>query len=221
MNQITTTIVGSVLLAIIGIGCSQPSNKALLEKGSYAMWQERWSDAAADFTKATLQHPGDWQAQYNLGQCLMEMGEPQLASQSLAIAEALKPSNTEIADLYAKSLFACGQQDKLFSFLYTRAKKQHTTRAWARFAEYAMDLDDPDSASNAIRTAITLSDGTDASPYILGATLAERLGENDKAIHLWQQAWLINPSDENISNALRAHGVIPGPTMTGIVDDSQ
>ena len=221
MNQITTTIVVSALMAIISIGCSQPSNRTLLEKGSDAMWQERWSDAAADFTKATLQHPGDWQAQYKLGQCLMEMGEPQLASQSLAIAEALEPSKTEIADLYAESLFACGQQDKLFSFLYSRAKQQHTSRAWTRFAEYAMDLDDPDSATNAINTAITLSDGTDEAPYILGATLAERLGDNDKAILLWQRAWIINPRDENISNALRSHGEIPGPTMTGIVDDSQ
>ena len=194
---------------------------ALLENGNYAMWQERWSDAAADFTKATLQHPGDWQAQYKLGQCLMEMGEPQLASQSLAIAEALQPSKIEVADLYAKSLFACGQKDKLFSFLYTRATKQHTTRAWTRFAEYAMDVDDPDSAANAINTAIAISDGTDASPYILGATLAERLGNNDKAIRMWQQAWIINPSDENISNALRAHGEVPGPTMTGIVDESR
>ena len=221
MKQITTTIVGGALLAIISTGCSQPSNTTLLEKGNYAMWQERWSDAAADYKKATLQHPGDWQAQYKLGQCLMEMGEPQLASQSLAIAEALEPSNIEVGDLYAKSLYDCGRQDQLFSFLYSRAKKQQTVRAWTSFAEYAMDLDDPDSATNAINTAITLSDGTDANPYILGATLAERLGENDKAIHLWQQAWLISPSDENISNALRAHGEIPGPTMTGIVDDSQ
>ena len=151
----------------------------------------------------------------------MEMGEPQLASQSLAIAEALKPNNTDIADFYARSLYACGQQDKLFSFLSSRAKKQHTVRAWTRFAEYAMDLDDPDSATNAINTAIELSDGTDATPYVLAATLAERLGDNDRAVTYWQQAWIINPYDETIANALRAHGEIPGPTMTGIVDDTQ
>ena len=51
-----------------------------------------------------------------------------------------------------------------------------------------MDLDDPDSATNAINTAITVSDGTDATPYVLAATLAERLGDNEQAITYWQQA---------------------------------
>ncbi len=221
MKQITTTIIGSALLSITVLGCGQPSNTALLERGSYSMWQGRWTDAAADYKKATLQHPGDWEAQYKLGQCKMELGEPQLASQSLAIAEALQPNNNDIADLYAKSLFECGQQDKLFSFLHSRAKKQHTVQSWTRFAEYAVVLDDPDSATNAINTAIALSDGTDTGPYVLAATLAERLGDNDMAITFWQQAWVINPQDDNIANALRSHGEIPGPTMTGSVDENQ
>ncbi len=220
MKQITTSLIGSILLSTF-LGCSQPSNKALLERGNYAMWQERWSDASTNFTKATMQHPGDWEAQYKLGQCQMEMGEPQLASQSLAIAEALKPENDEIADLYAKSLLQSGEQDKLFSFLHTRATKQHSVRAWTRFAEYAMDLDDPDSATNAINTAIALGDGTDTRPYIIAATLAERLGDNQRAVSIWQKAWSIDPYNENIANALRSHGEIPGPTMTGSVNETQ
>ena len=221
MKHLTTLIAGSLLLSIIGTGCSQPTNSKLLKRGNDAMWQGRWTDAATDFTKATLQHPGDWEAQYKLGQCEMQMGEPQLASQSLAIAEALKPDNTDIADLYARSLFECDQQDKLFSFLYTRATKQQTVRSWNKFAQFAMDIGDPDSATNALNTAMSLSDGTDASPYALAATLAERLGDSNRAITLWQQAWIIDPHNENFANAIRSHGEIPGPTMTGVVNETQ
>ena len=57
MKQITATITGSVLLAVIGFSCSQPSNMTLLERGNYAMWQERWSDATTDFTKANTTTP--------------------------------------------------------------------------------------------------------------------------------------------------------------------
>lgn len=218
MKYITTSTF-ALLLTTFVIGCSQPSNTALFERGDYAMWQGRWSDAANDFKTATLQHPGDWEAQFKLGKCKMELGEPQLASQSLAIATALQPDNTEIADLYAKSLFDCGEQDKLFTYLSTRASEQQTVRAWTRFAEYAMDLDDPDTATIALNTAIKIGDGSNADPYILFATLSQRLGNNEEAVYYWQQAWIIEPHNEDIANALRSHGEVPGPTMTGIVDE--
>jgi Tfp pilus assembly protein PilF len=84
-----------------------------------------------------------------------------------------------------------------------------------------MDIGDPDSATNALNTAMSLSDGTDARPYALAATLAERLGDDDRAITLWQQAWIIDPHNENFANALRSHGEVPGPTMTGVVNETQ
>jgi Tfp pilus assembly protein PilF len=88
------------------------------------------------------------------------------------------------------------------------------------FAEYTMDLDDPDSAMNAINTAIAIDSGDNARPYIIAATFAERLGDDELAITRWQEAWIIEPTSPEISDALRGHGIVPGPTMTG-VDDSQ
>ena len=184
------------------------------------MWQGRWSDAATSFQKATLQHPGDWRAQYHLGQCYLEMGDATSASQSLAVAESLMPGDSEIAALYAESLLLSNEQNKLYTFLLQRAQKQQTTNDWIIFAEYTMDLDDPDSAVNAINTAIAISNGTNTRPYIIAASFAERLGDDTLAVMRWREAWVIEPSNDTISNALRAHGIVPGPTMTG-VDDSQ
>jgi tetratricopeptide (TPR) repeat protein len=212
-------LLSTVFLMITG--CGQPGNTALLERGNYAMWQGRWSDGAEAFKQATLQHPGDWEAQYHLGQCYMEMGEPQTASQSLGVAQSLQPTNTEIADAYANSLLQSGDADKLYSFLLTQAQKQQTVHDWVNFAEYTMEIDDPDSATTAINTAIAISNGTNARPYVIAATFAERLGDDELAITRWRQAWVIEPTNEDISNALRAHGIVPGPTMTGVDDNSQ
>lgn len=219
MKLQTITFIGLALLTTVG--CGQPSNTALLEQGDYARWQGRWADAAEDYEKATLQHPGDWQAQFHLGQCLLELGDPQKAYRALAIAESLQPNNTEIADLLTESLLQTGDRDQLFSFLHTRAQKQQTVRAWVRMAQYAMDLNDPDAATNAINTAIVINDGKDTEPLVIAATFAEKLGDDALAITRWRQAWRIDPSSERISSALRSHGEIPGPTMTGFVDDAQ
>lgn len=222
MKQHKIIIFSSLLLtaSFLTQGCGQPSNESMLERGNYAMWQGRWSDAAEDFNKAANLHPGDWEAQYHLGKCYMEMGKPQLATHSLAIAESLKPYNTAIADTYAESLLQSGKSDLLYSFLFSRAQTLQTSRAWTKFAQYAMELDDPDSATNAINTAIALSDGTDITPYIVAATFAERLGDDELAVTYWKQAWIIEPSNSDITTAIRSYGEVPGPTMTG-VDDSE
>jgi tetratricopeptide (TPR) repeat protein len=220
MKQHKTTIFGTLLLAatLLTQGCGQPSNDSMLKKGNYAMWQGRWADGAEEFKAAALLHPGDWEAQYSLGRCYLEMGQPQFAAQSLGIAESLKPFNTDIADLYAKSLLQSGNNNKLYSFLFDRAQSQQTVRAWTKFAEYAMELDDPDSATNAINTAIALGDGSSITPYVVAATFAERLGDDTLAISHWKQAWIIEPTNVDVTNAIRSYGEVPGPTMTGVVD---
>jgi hypothetical protein len=88
-------------------------------------------------------------------------------------------------------------------------------------AEYTMELDDPDSATNAINTAIAISNGADATPYMTAASIAERLGDDALAITRWQEAWHIEPHNEYIETALRSHGEVPGPTMTGSADNSE
>lgn len=219
-NRFSVCLLSGTLFLMIA-GCGQPSNTALLERGNYAMWQGRWADGAKAFSQATLQHPGDWEAQYHLGQCYMEMGNPQKASQSLAVAQSLQPTNTEIANTYADSLLQSGNADKLYSFLLAQAQKQQTVHDWVNFAEYTMEIDDPDSATTAINTAIAISEGTNARPYVIAAMFAERLGDDELAVTRWREAWVIDPTNEDISNALRAHGIVPGPTMTGVDDAIQ
>jgi len=200
-------------------GCGQPSTTVLMEKGSFAMWQGRWSDAATSYTKITQLYPGDWEAHYHLGQCLLELGDPQGASASLEIANTVVPTKIEVGDLLAESYLAAGDENKLFTFLEQQATEQQTVRAWTRFAEYAMAISDPDNATMAINTAIALDAGETSKPYIVAASFAEQLGDDTLALQRWKEAWAIDPNNTQVSDALRGHGEVPGPTMTGAVQE--
>jgi len=215
MKSASLLIAASAMLLLSA--CGQPSTTSLMKKGHFAMWQGRWSDAAENYVVITQMHPGDWEAHYRLGQCLLELGDPQGASTSLEIANTVVPSNVEVSDLLAESYLAAGNENKLFTFLEQQAKERQSVRAWTRFAEYAMAISDPDNAEIAINTAIMLDEGTTANPYIVAATFAEQLGDETLAISRWKEAWAIDASNEQVADALRGHGEVPGPTLTGAV----
>ena len=217
MKYTPLIIIASATLFLAG--CGQPSTTALMEKGSFAMWQGRWSDAATSYAKITQLHPGDWEAHYNLGQCLLELGDPQGASASLEIANTVVPMNIEVGDLLAESYLAAGDENKLFTFLEQQATELQTVRAWTWFAEYAMAISDPDNATVAINTAIALDAGKTSKPYIVAASFAEQLGDDTLALQRWKEAWAIDPNNIQVSDALRGHGEVPGPTMTGSVQE--
>ena len=82
-----------------------------------------------------------------------------------------------------------------------------------------MVLDDPDSATSAINTAIAIGQGKNETPYIIAASFAERLGDDNLALKRWKEAWYINPSNNQAANALRSYGEVPGPTMTGNAEE--
>ena len=214
-----TSLIITASATLFLAGCGQPGTTALMEKGSFAMWQGRWSDAATSYTKITQLHPGDWEAHYHLGQCLLELGDPQGASAALEIANTVVPMNIEVGDLLAESYLAAGDENKLFTFLEQQATELQTVRAWTRFAEYAMAISDPDSATMAINTAIALDAGNTSKPYIVAASFAEQLGDDTLAIQRWKEAWAIDPNNTQVSDAIRGHGEVPGPTMTGAVQE--
>ncbi|MDP6542318.1 MAG: tetratricopeptide repeat protein [Phycisphaerales bacterium] len=214
----TASLISTTALLFI-TACGQPSTTSLMEKGDFARWQGRWNDAAANYSEITQRHPGDWRAHYHLGQCLLELGNPQAASASLEIANAVAPENVEVCDLLAESFLASGNENKLFTFLEQLAKERQTVRAWTRFAEYSMAMSDPDTATLAINTAIAIDEGTTTKPYIVAAGFAEQLGNDDLALQRWKEAWIIDPNNTQVAQAIRGHGEVPGPTMTGAVQD--
>jgi tetratricopeptide (TPR) repeat protein len=213
-HGVRTTIIALLTAAAALGGCaSQRPADAMRDSGDWHFKRGEYAMAAAEYESIAKRYPGDWQAQYQLGLCLIETEQYASARRALEVANDRKPHDPAIADALAEAMFHQGDEEHLYTFLRERAEEEQTPRAYLRLARYAARVNDPDTARVAIDTAIRLDNGQSVTPYIAAADLAERLGDLDRAVRRLHQAYGIDPYNEKVSERLRALGEIPGPTL--------
>jgi tetratricopeptide (TPR) repeat protein len=204
----------SVLAAVLLCACAtQRPTPTVRESGDQRFDRGDYIGAAVEYEEIVARFPGDWEAQYRLGLCQMELGQLDQAERSLTIAHTRRRDNVAIVDALAEVLYRQGDEAQLFAFLRQRAEQTQNVGAYLRLAEYSIRLMDPDSATLAIETAIELSGAQMVEPYILAADLAEQLGDSRLAVLRLRQAYGMAPHDERIASRLRALGEVPGPTI--------
>lgn len=172
-----------------------------------------YTEAAREYKLIVDRYPGDWRAQYRLGQSLLQLDDPQPARRALEIAHTQRPMNNDIAEALAEAMFRVGDEPQLYAFLRERADSQQSPEAHMQLGYYSMELGDPDSARVAFDTAIALDEGQSVEPYLAAASFSERLGDMDMAVYRLRQGYGINPYDARIRDRLRALGEVPGPTI--------
>jgi tetratricopeptide (TPR) repeat protein len=200
--------------AILSTGCaSQRPVEQHRETANWCFERGDYMTAAEHFQPIVERYPGDWEAQYRLGLCYLELERPVEARRALEVAHTRKPQNEDIADALADAMFQCNDPDQLFAFVRQRAESLQTVRAWHRVAKYATLMRDPDSTKVALDTAIALDEGKTVEPYLLAADFNEQLGNLDEAVRRLRQAYGIDPLNEDVNQRLRDLGEIPGPTI--------
>jgi tetratricopeptide (TPR) repeat protein len=177
------------------------SGDRYLRAGNYAQARDEYAEIVAAY-------PGDWEAQYRLGQCCIKTQEYAQARQALEVAYTLKPTQ-EVASALGEALFLQRDESRLFAFLRERATSTKTTEAYLELGKYAVECNDPDTAKVAFDTAIEIDTGKTTGPYLEAAKLEERLGHIDQAIHRLQQAYGINKYDTRVIESLRRLGEDP------------
>jgi tetratricopeptide (TPR) repeat protein len=205
----------SLLAVTLGVpmislsGClSQRPVDAIRVSGENRMRAGDYAGARDEYAEIVARYPGDWQAQYNLGKCMLETQQYSRARQALETAYTLKPSQ-EVADALARAMFLQKDESRLFSFLRDRASTERTVAAHTELGRYAMEMNDPDSAQVAFDTAIEIDMGKSTGPYLEAAKLEERLGHLDIAVNRLRQAYGINPYDTRVHELLRRLGEDP------------
>jgi tetratricopeptide (TPR) repeat protein len=212
-NQSTIVLIG-LLTGIALTACSNhiPSH-ALRLKGDRAVSIHDWPAAAGWYGQLVDRDQTDWRAQAALGHAALEAGDLSTARRSLEIASALKPSDADIAQDLSETLELQEAWDDLFAYLQSRATTTSSANDWLRLARVAIEADDPDTAREAIRTAIAVDGAATVGPYLRAARLARRLGDDGDAFRALSLAWQLDPENEDVHAALRDIGVVPGPTM--------
>jgi Flp pilus assembly protein TadD len=204
----------SVLAAIVLAACAtQRPIDTVRESGDRAYNRGDYSLAAAEFEEIAQRYPGDWEAQYMLGLTMLELDRLADARRALEIAHDRRPNDPKVIDALAEVMYRQNDAAELFAFLREQAETVQSPQAYLRLARYSLEMNDPDSAQVAIRTAIELDDGLSVEPYLAAAELAERLGDLELAVRRLRQAYGIDPRDERVRERLRDLGEIPGPTL--------
>ncbi len=211
----------TLAVAVVSVGCEnmpklQTPRKpvaAIRDNADFHYERGEWSDARTQYALIVDRYPGDWRAQYRLGQCDLALQNNTEARRSLEIAHTIQPDNERVADALAEALYRTGEEDRLFVFLNERAQTTQSVHSYVRLGRYAMDSGDPDLAKVAFHTAINLDEGTTVEPYLAAAQFALQLGNPDLAIRRLRQAYGINPQDTLVRERLIAMGEIPGPTL--------
>jgi predicted TPR repeat methyltransferase len=82
-------------------------------------------------------------------------------------------------------------------------------------ADYALQMDDADTATTAINGAILLAEGNDFEPYMKAVEIAEKLGDTKTAARRLRQAYTIAPKAPAVGAKLVEYGLAVEPT-TGL-----
>ena len=218
--------VRTVLLAVLatitlyGAGCQTTDEMVqntpthlLMRKGEHAERYGRYEEAADYFSQVLQRAPGNQKALLQYGTVMLRLDEPVKARSAFHTAAIAEPGNADVVYLLARAEVESGQYDDAFRLLRTYGIDNNDATAWTLLAEYALQLDDPDTAQQAIGQAIQLVGDTSASPYLVAADLAERLGNDAEALRRLRQAYACDPSNTDTDRRLREYGEIPGPSI--------
>jgi Flp pilus assembly protein TadD len=202
----------AVVTVVIG-ACAQRPVQTVLASAEFHYDRGNYHKAAGEYTEAIDRQPGNWQAHYQLGLCLLEIEKPTDARRQFEVAHTLRPRDKEIIEGLAQAMLAQGDETGLYMFLKEQAENSQTAGAYVRLARYSMLLNDPDSAQSAVETAIVIDDPPTVEPYLEAAAIAQRIGDLDLALRRLRQAYGIDPRDRRVQERLRELGEVPGPTI--------
>ncbi len=211
-HRINSVVLGLVLLGIAGCAV-KPTTTTLRERASDALWQERYGDSERLYGELVERYPQDWRVQYGFGASAMHTGNLSEARQALEIAHTLRPGNRDIVVDLAEVMFLQDDRNGLFIFLRDRAESRRDSRDWLLLAEYSLMTEDPDSARECIEQAMVVDDASTVDTWLEAATLSERMGDLDSAMLYLRTAYTIEPTNTVVQDRLRAHGLVPGPTL--------
>lgn len=188
---------------------------AAKKEADFAFEHGDYAKAAPGYLEIIERAPGDWEVEYRYGVCLAELGNLREARTHVETAQAANPTSDEVAAGLAQVYFKLGEKQKLVQLLQDRGNMQRSLPSLMLLADYALQMDDADTATTAINGAILLAEGNDFEPYMKAVEIAEKLGDTKTAARRLRQAYTIAPKAPAVGAKLVEYGLAVEPT-TGL-----
>lgn len=217
----TRGIIFTLTLIVMGMGlgaCERHpiASRTERQRGYEALYVQDQDKAFIHFQEAIERDPTDWKSHVELGKLYLDRGEPIRAQLHLDQALRLRmdqPERKEITDLLAESLYQQGRYESLYALLRETSEAFGTTEDYLREGDFALKTGDADAALVAYRKAARFAREDDARPYDRMADLYEAAGDARNTVLMLRYVFYFRPADPDLAQRLRAHGVIPGPTV--------
>ncbi len=216
--------ISAVAVVLFAVGCADivTYGKDSRREGLKLYQRQQYADAAGAFRNAVKQNPMDYQSYCYLGETYVQLGQHQQAIQ--AFRTSLEVMNTTAAgkDDVASRQNALNGLANAIAKSDTREIETNAVERTARTNNDAQDYfllakiyayrGDADSAIDAYTRAAMLDprDFEIAKEYGL---YLERLSQSSKAEVALRRAYSLNPQDDQVINALRRLGIVPGPSL--------
>lgn len=195
-----------LLAQLAGCAAGRPMIVARKEADHHFQYAQ-YEKAASAYREILEKAPGDSDVEYRYGVCLANLGQLREARTHCETAHAANPTSEEVAAGLAEVYFKLGEKQKLVQLLQDRGNLQRSIPSFMLLADYALRMDDPDTANSAVRSAILLAGDKDARPYIKGVEVAERLGDTKTATDRLRQAYAIDPKLPAVRMKLAEYGM--------------
>jgi Tfp pilus assembly protein PilF len=209
---------------LISAGCTDmiTFSKQSHDQGMEYYQNKDYANAAGAFRNAVRQVPNDYQDEYYLANSLAAQGQWQQAIQSYYTAREVMAIDGfgqqdikmkyMVLDGLASAIASSDTRDSDTNAAEAKAHQRQSADDYLLLAKIYADRKDPDSAIDAYDRAAMIDpqDFYIAKEYGL---YLERLGQNQKAEIPLRRAYAMNNNDQQVSDALRRIGIVPGPSI--------
>jgi Tfp pilus assembly protein PilF len=211
------------LILMVG-GCTDmvTFSKQSHDEGMNFYAQKDYADAAGAFRNAVRQVPNDYQDEYWLANSYALQGQWQEAihcyetAREIMSIDGFGQQDTKmkymVLDGLANSIAASDTRDSDINAAEAKAQSRQSADDYLLLAKIFVVRGDADSAIDAYDRAAMIDPENFYIAKEYGLYL-ERLGQNQKAETPLRHAYAINGTDQQVSDALRRIGIVPGPSI--------
>lgn len=220
---IRTFAVGVVMgVGVAGCGDVVTHSKQAKKAGMAELSAGNYADAAGSFTNATRQNPRDYESYYWMGVAYDRLGSYQQSMRALrtslsTMRETLEGRNNrtfrlKVLDALAIVTSKSADRQAQVTALEDRIKGRETAEDLFLVAKIHRYGSDPDAAIEAYNRAALL-DPKDYDILKEYALYLEQLGQTERAQPLLVRAYKMREDDQQVADALRRMGVVPGISL--------